>query len=63
MKTYNFDEIIDRRGTDCVKYDMLEAYFGKADALPLWENCVAYYGPQENVEPDWYATARERVSR
>ena len=36
MKKYNFDEIIERRGTDCVKYDMLEAYFGNADALPLW---------------------------
>ncbi len=36
MKKYDFDEIIDRRGTDCVKYDMLETYFGKAEATPLW---------------------------
>ncbi len=36
MTQYNFDEIIERRGTDCVKYDMLETYFGNADALPLW---------------------------
>ena len=36
MKKYNFDEIIERRGTDCIKYDMLDAYFGNADALPLW---------------------------
>jgi cysteine-S-conjugate beta-lyase len=36
MKKYNFDEIIERRGTDCVKYDMLETYFGNGDALPLW---------------------------
>ena len=36
MKRYNFDEVIERRGTDCVKYDLLDAYFGKADALPLW---------------------------
>ena len=36
MKTYNFDEIIERRGTNSVKYDMLEKYFGNADALPLW---------------------------
>ena len=36
MKKYDFDEIIERRGTDCVKYDMLEAYFGNSDALPLW---------------------------
>jgi cystathionine beta-lyase len=36
MTKYNFDEIIERRGTDCVKYDMLELYFGNSDALPLW---------------------------
>jgi len=36
MKHYNFDEIIERRGTDCVKYDMLDAIFGNGDALPLW---------------------------
>jgi cysteine-S-conjugate beta-lyase len=36
MKTYNFDEIIERRGTNCVKYDLLENIFGNACALPLW---------------------------
>ena len=36
MKKYNFDEIIERRGTDCLKYDMLEAFFGNSDAVPLW---------------------------
>lgn len=36
MKQYNFDEIIERRGTNCVKYDMLRTYFGNADALPFW---------------------------
>jgi cysteine-S-conjugate beta-lyase len=36
METYNFDEIIERRGTNCVKYDLLENIFGNADALPLW---------------------------
>lgn len=36
MKTYNFDEIIERRGTNCVKYDLLDNIFGNADALPLW---------------------------
>ena len=24
MKQYNFDEIIERRGTNCVKYDLLK---------------------------------------
>ena len=46
----------------CLMAEVLETRGKPADALPFWENCVAYYGPQENVEPDWYATARERVS-
>jgi cystathionine beta-lyase len=33
---YNFDKIVDRAGTDNVKYDLREAYFGKADVLPMW---------------------------
>jgi cysteine-S-conjugate beta-lyase len=36
MNRYDFDEIIDRRGTSCVKYDMLDEIFGNGDALPLW---------------------------
>ncbi|MDR3195062.1 MAG: PatB family C-S lyase [Tannerella sp.] len=36
MKTYRFDEIIERRGTDCLKYDSLEKYFGKKDLMPFW---------------------------
>ena len=33
---YNFDKIIDRENTNNVKYDLREAYFGKADVLPMW---------------------------
>lgn len=33
---YNFDEILDRRGTDCVKYDDLYRNFGCTDILPMW---------------------------
>jgi len=36
MKKYNFDEIVDRRGTDCIKYDALPHFFGSEDALPAW---------------------------
>jgi cysteine-S-conjugate beta-lyase len=36
MALYNFDEIIDRSGTDCEKYDSREKVFGKADVIPLW---------------------------
>lgn len=36
MKTYNFDEEIDRHGTSCIKYDRLKQDFGREDLLPLW---------------------------
>lgn len=36
MGVYNFDEIIDRRGTGTMKYDALESLFGSADLTPLW---------------------------
>jgi len=36
MKEYNFDEIITRRGTSCVKHDMLNEVFGTSDLLPMW---------------------------
>ncbi len=33
---YDFDEIIDRRGTRCIKYDTLQAEFGRPDLNALW---------------------------
>ena len=33
---YNFDKIIDRADTNCVKYDLRKAVFGNADVLPMW---------------------------
>ncbi len=33
---YNFDELIDRRGTDCIKYDALPFFFGADGILPVW---------------------------
>jgi len=36
MKTYNFDELVDRSSTNCLKYDARANFFGKADLLPLW---------------------------
>jgi cysteine-S-conjugate beta-lyase len=33
---YNFDEIIPRKNTSSVKYDLLEKLFGSKDLLPLW---------------------------
>ena len=36
MKTYNFDELIDRTDTNCIKYDARKMFFGNEDLLPLW---------------------------
>ncbi len=33
---YNFDEIIDRKGTASVKYDVLDDMFGADDIIPMW---------------------------
>lgn len=34
--TYDFDTVIDRRGTCCTKLDGLDAMFGRHDVTPLW---------------------------
>lgn len=33
---YNFDTLIDRAGSGCIKYDGLTEYFGRTDLKPLW---------------------------
>jgi cystathionine beta-lyase len=33
---YDFDQIIDRKNTDCVKWDEVANRFGNKDILPLW---------------------------
>lgn len=33
---YNFDEILNRRSTDCLKYGVLKERWGRDDLLPLW---------------------------
>ena len=45
----NFDRIIQRRGTNCAKYDDLKTLFGRDDIIPMWiadmdfEVCPAVY--------------------
>jgi len=33
---YDFDSVIDRRGTNSVKYDLTGTLFGRDDVLPMW---------------------------
>jgi cystathionine beta-lyase len=36
MTRYNFDEIIERFGTNCIKHDFKRGYFGTDDIIPMW---------------------------
>lgn len=36
MPNYDFDKIIPRAGTDCVKYDLRKAFFGREEIIPMW---------------------------
>jgi cysteine-S-conjugate beta-lyase len=33
---WNFDETVNREGTNCIKYDLREEIFGVKDVIPLW---------------------------
>ena len=47
---YNFDEIIDRRGTDSVKWDAVGERFGRNDLLPLWVADMDFRTPPFIIE-------------
>ncbi|MDR1356997.1 MAG: PatB family C-S lyase [Tannerellaceae bacterium] len=36
LDSYNFDEIIDRHNTNCLKVDLLNERYGNANLIPLW---------------------------
>jgi cysteine-S-conjugate beta-lyase len=36
MKNYNFDQIIPRENTSCVKYDLRQSIFGNDKVIPMW---------------------------
>ena len=33
---YNFDEIVPRENTDCLKYDIRKEVYGREDIIPMW---------------------------
>ena len=47
---YGFDERIDRRGTDCSKWDNLRAVFGREDLLALWVADMDFRSAPEIVD-------------
>lgn len=47
---YNFDQIIDRRGTSCVKYDNAANVFGRQDIHPMWVADMDFQAAPEILE-------------
>lgn len=49
-KQYHFDEPIERRHSDCVKYDSLPATYGRDDLLPMWVADMDFRSPDFVME-------------
>lgn len=47
---YNFDEVIDRRNTDCVKWDSIQDTYNDKDLLPMWVADMDFKAPQNVLE-------------
>ncbi|RNC64625.1 MalY/PatB family protein [Proteiniphilum sp. X52] len=47
---YNFDEIVDRSGTDAVKLEKLKPVFGHEDLIPLWVADMDFKSPPAIIE-------------
>ena len=46
-KKYDFDQIIDRKNTNSVKFDSSEEVFGREDVLPMWVADMDFLSPPE----------------
>ena len=49
MTSYNFDEVVPRRGTASLKWDGLLERYGDADLLPLWVADMDFKTPPEVI--------------
>ena len=45
MMVWNFDEPINREGTNCIKYDLREKIFGVKDVIPMWVADMDFRSP------------------
>lgn len=61
MNKYDFDQVIDRSGTDAIKIDNLSIVFGKDDLLPMWvadmdfetPSCIMEAALEKIKQPVW----------
>lgn len=47
---YNFDQILDRKGTSCLKYDFAMQRKGRDDLLPMWVADMDFKLPKEILD-------------
>ena len=47
---YDFDSVIDRTGSNPVKYDKRKEVFGTEDLLPMWVSDMVFKNPPEVIE-------------
>lgn len=50
MAKYDFDEVIDRKGTCSEKWDGLKKHFGTDDVLPMWVADMDFNSPPEVIK-------------
>lgn len=50
MTKYNFDQIVDRRGTNALKTDVLKERYGSDDLIPLWVADMDFLSPPAIAE-------------
>lgn len=49
-KVYDFDKVIERRNTNCVKFDGMQSLFGREDLIPLWVADMDFETPDFIIE-------------
>lgn len=47
---YDFDEVIDRRNTDCVKWDKPAREYGCDDIIPMWVADMDFRAPKQVID-------------
>jgi cysteine-S-conjugate beta-lyase len=46
VRLYDFDEVIERSNTACVKYDLRKMFFGTEEVIPMWVADMDFKTPQ-----------------
>ena len=59
--TYDFEKGIDRKNTNCIKWDYNDIIFGEKDVLSMWVADMDLPSPQPVIDADipWAFTQRD----